>query len=295
MPARPRARLDHRLGYARHPTTEVAADPRTPQALVHSQHHRLHAEPQPRPAYRRLSLAEPTADLSVGQPLSMVASPMGAPNTRDDQMHTPESRHVTDLGSGHAPFLEAHGLSESVIAIRGLDYPCTGRDAGRGLLPARLQQGWQDRRSRSVLEHLEHPAAAGERVSVRPERLTEIRSGTAERHAASPPVRGFRRYSAEGRHGYRRGAPRVAARRAHVRSRSPGTDLHRIPRADQGTDEESADLAHPAVVRSQYQAGAPRWCVPGSAPGPGWGAHRVPANKTQLGGHRWSEQRRYRR
>ena len=196
VPARPRPRPDHRPGYARHPRTELAADPRTPQALVHSQHHRLHEEPQPRPAYPRLSLAEPTADLSVGQPLSMVASPMGAPNTRDDQMHTPESRHTADWGSGRAPFLEAHGLSESVIATGGHECPCKDRGASLSLLPPLPQQGWQDRGG--LLEHLEHLGAAGERVSLSPERFADIRSGAAELHAPPPRSRGLR-WSAKGR------------------------------------------------------------------------------------------------
>ena len=295
VPARPRARPVHRLGYARHPRNELAADARTPQELVHSQHHRLHAEPQPRPAYRRLSLAEPTADLSVGQPLSMVASPMGAPNTRDDQMHTPESRHTADLGSGRAPFPEAHGLSESVIATGGHECPCKDRGAGLGLLPPLPQQGWQDRGGLSLLKHLEHLTVAGERVSQRPERLTGIRSGAAERNAPSPRGRELRWYAVGDRHRDRRGGLRTAARRAHVRSRSPSPDLHRIPRADRNADEESADLAHPAAVRSQSQAGPPRYCVPGSGRAPRWGAHRVAANNTQLGGPRWSDQRRQRR
>lgn len=198
---------------------------------------------------------------------------MGAHNTRDDHTHTPESRHTAESGGGRTPVPEVRGLSESIVATRGPGSPCTGRGAGRSLRPAQPRQGWQDRHGLSVLEQLEHLAAAGERVSLSPKRPTEIRSGTAERHAAPRPVRGLRGNAVEGGRRHRRGGLRTAARRA---------------------GEESADLLRRAVAGSEYQNAPPcRW-VPVSAPRPGWKTHRVAANNAQLGGPRWSEQRRNR-
>ena len=198
---------------------------------------------------------------------------MGAHNTRDDHTHTPESRHTAESGGGRTPVPEVRGLSESIVATRGPGSPCTGRGAGRGLRPAQPRQGWQDRHGLNVLEQWERLAAAGERVSLSPKRDTEIRSGTAERHAAPRPVRGLRGYAVEGRPRHCRGGLPTAARHA---------------------GEESADLSRRAVVGSEYQTTPPcRW-VPESAPRPGWKTHRVAANNAQLGGPRWSEQRRNR-
>ena len=198
---------------------------------------------------------------------------MGAHNTRDDHTHTPESRHTAESGGGRTPLPEVRGLSESIVATRGPGSPCTGRGAGRGLRPAQPRQRWQDRHGLSVLEQLEHLAAAGASVSLSPERHTEIRSRTAERHAAPRPVRRLRGYAVEGRPRHRRGGLRTAARRA---------------------GEEFAALSRRAVVGSEYQTAPPcRW-VPESAPRPGWNTHRVAANNAQLGGPRWSEQRRNR-
>lgn len=197
---------------------------------------------------------------------------MGAHNTRDDQTHTPESRHTAESGGGRTPVPEARGLSESIVATRGPGSPW-GRGTGRGLWPAQPRQGWQDRHGLSVLEQLEHLAAAGERVSLSRKRQTEIRSGTAERQAAPRSVRGLRGYAVEGRPRHRRGDLRTAARRA---------------------GEESADLSRRAVVGSEYQTAPPcRW-VPESAPRPEWKTHRLAANNAQLGGPRRSEQRRNR-
>lgn len=202
----------------------------------------------------------------------MAASAMGAHNTRDDQTHTPESRHTAESGGGRTPVPEARGLSESIVATRGPGSPW-GRGTGRGLWPAQPRQGWQDRHGLSVLEQLEHLAAAGERVSLSRKRQTEIRSGTAERQAAPQSVRGLRGYAVEGRPRHRRGDLRTAARRA---------------------GEESADLSRRAVVGSEYQTAPPcRW-VPESAPRPEWKTHRLAANNAQLGGPRRSEQRRNR-
>ena len=197
---------------------------------------------------------------------------MGAHNTRDDHKHTPESRHTTESGGGRSPVPEVRGLSGSIVATLSPGSPW-GRGTGRGLRPAQPQQGWQDRHGPSVPEQLEHLAAAGERVSLSPERHTEIRSGTAGRHAAPRPVRGLRGYAVKGRRRHRRGGLRTAARRA---------------------GEESAGLLRRAVIGPEYQTAPPcRW-VPESAPRPEWKTHRAAANNAQLGGPRWSEQRRNR-
>ena len=198
---------------------------------------------------------------------------MGAHNTRDDQTHTPESRHTAESGGGRTPVPEVRSLSERIVATRSLGSHCTGRGAGRGLRPAQPRQGWQDRHGLSFPEQLERLAAAGASVSLSPKRDTEIRNGTAERHAPPRPVRGLRGYAVEGRLRHRRGGLRTVARRA---------------------GEASADFLRRAVVGSEYPTAPPcRW-VPESAPRPGWKTHRVAANNAQLGGPRWSEQRRNR-